>query len=178
LVAKVKKTRPAKRSAAAETSIAAVTAEPTVEPIVQSVATPEPEVIALKTAKSAKTGKTAGVALFGFAGLPGFAEADVAAIAEANAALVKGFEAAGREVAGFAQQNMTQAVDAARALVGVRTVADLIEVNRNLAQATLDTAIAKSARLSEIGIRLATEALAPLGEQLAAALGRFARITA
>jgi Phasin protein len=109
------------------------------------------------------------------AALPGFAAPDLAAIAHANAALVKGIEAAGREVAGFAQQNMTQAVDAARALVAVRTVADLVEINRNLAQATLDSVIAKSARLSEIGIRIATDAFGPLGEQLATALGRFAR---
>ena len=178
MVAKVKKTRPAKRSAAAETSTAAVTVQSAGEPIAESTASPEAEVIARKPASSARAGNAAGVAVFGFAGLPGFAATDVAAIAEANAALVKGFEAAGREVAGFAQQNMTQAVDAARALVGVRTVADLVEINRNLAQATLETAIAKSARLSEIGIRLATDALAPLGEQLVAALGRFARITA
>jgi hypothetical protein len=98
---------------------------------------------------------------------------NLVAVARANAALVKGFEELGQEVADYAQQNLVSAVDTARALVGVTTIADLVALNRKVAQATLEGAIANSARLSEIGIRVATEALLPLQERVAQTFGRL-----
>ena len=109
-------------------------------------------------------------------GYPDFADVgreNLAAVARANAALVKGFEELGQEVAGYAQYNLVSAVDAARALVGIKTIADLVALNRKVAQATVEGAIANSARLSEIGIRVATEALLPLQAQVAQNFGRL-----
>jgi hypothetical protein len=178
MVAKSKKASAPKQPAAAPEVATEVAAAPTAELIEPAVAKPvaaKSPVEKTTVDKAAVEEPTVAAAFFGYTGLPGFAEADVAAIARANAALVKGIEAMGQEVAGLAQQNMTQAVDAARALVGVRTIADLVAINRNLAQATLDSVVAKSARLSEIGIRVASEALVPLNEQVAVVFGRFTR---
>jgi phasin family protein len=100
---------------------------------------------------------------------------NVAAMARANAALAKGMEELGQEVAGFAQHSLVSVVDAARALVGVRTIADLMALHRSVAQATLEGMMANSARMSEIGIRTATEALGPINERVAVAFERFGR---
>jgi hypothetical protein len=97
---------------------------------------------------------------------------NLAALARANAVLVKGFEEIGQEVASCAEQSLLSAMDTARALVGIRTLADLVALNSKVAQATLEGALANTARLSEIGIRVATEALGPFNERVVLAFGR------
>jgi hypothetical protein len=189
MVAKAKKSGSGKRSegsaavaGAGDTAVRA-TAEavsptveaPTVEaPTVEAPAVEAPAVEAAETPAAASKPRRAAQPVAGDLDLA-FGRDNVAAMVRANAALVRGFEEMGQEVAGFTRRNMTAAVDAARALVGVRTVADLVAINRSLAQSTLEGVIANSARLSEIGIRVATEAFGPLNDQLATTFGTFGR---
>lgn len=100
---------------------------------------------------------------------------NLAAMARANAAFVKGVEEIGQEFSGYAQRSLANGMDMARALVGVRTVSDLVALNRTIAQTTIETALANSARLSEIGIRVANETLGPINECIALTFGRRGR---
>jgi phasin family protein len=128
-----------------------------------------------KSASPAVSTRTSRPTQGGYADLAELSRENLAAVARANAALVKGFEEFGQEVAGYAQHNLVSAVDTARALVGIRTIADLVALNQKVAQATLEGALANSARLSEIGVRAATEALGPLKDRVAETFGRLAR---
>jgi len=151
----------------------AVQEEARLEPV--ALPKPEPKPPAAKSASPAVPARTSRPAPAGYPDLAALGRENLAAVARANAALVKGFEELGQEVAGYAQHNLVSAVDTARALVGVRTIADLVALNRKVAQATLEGALANSARLSEIGIRVATEALGPLNDRVAQTFGRLAR---
>jgi hypothetical protein len=146
--------------AAAVEAAAAETAAPAIETAAVAAA-PKPALRAL-----AKKAVAAASSAPSYADVASYSRDNVAAVARANAALVSGFEAIGQEMAGFAQASMTNAVNTARALVGVRTLADLVAVNRDLAQATFEGMIANSARLSEIGMRIASDAFAPFGERV------------
>jgi hypothetical protein len=119
--------------------------------------------------------RTNGASPAGYPDLAALGRENLAALARANAALVKGFEEFGQEVASCAEHSLVSAMDTARALVGIRTLADLLALNSKVAQATLEGALANSARLSEIGLRVASEALEPLNERVAQAFGRAGR---
>jgi phasin family protein len=109
--------------------------------------------------------------------IAGLGQGDLAAVVHANAALVKGLEAMGQEVVDYAQHSLESAVSAARALIGVRSLADMIALNRDFTQAAIESFLANSARLSEIGIRTASEAFAPLGQRLVETRQKTGRAT-
>src|SRR5258708_35025848 len=67
--------------------------------------------------------------------LASFGRDNLAAVAQANAVLVKGLEEIGQEVAEYARDQLEGAVDVARALIGARSLLDIIALNRDYAQA-------------------------------------------
>jgi hypothetical protein len=87
--------------------------------------------------------------------------ARLAAFGEANAALVQGFGEVGEEIAAQARQAVEGAMRTTRSLLAVRTVADLVEIQREVAQTTFEGLVANSTRLAEIGLRIATRAFSP-----------------
>jgi hypothetical protein len=51
-------------------------------------------------------------------------------------------------------------------MLGVKTLSDAMEVNTGFARSSFDTLVGGSAKLSELGVKLATEASQPLLTQL------------
>jgi phasin family protein len=96
----------------------------------------------------------------------GFGQENLTAMVHANTTLMKGIEAIGQEVFGYAQHSLESAMIAARAMIGARSLMDVIALNREFAQAALESWLVESARLSEIGIKATSEAFAPLGQQV------------
>lgn len=85
-----------------------------------------------------------------------------AGLTEAQAALARGFEQVAVEMTGVTRKGIMAATDAAVALLGARTLAEVIEINAGLARRGIDTAIEGSAKLSEIGVKIFAEASRPL----------------
>jgi hypothetical protein len=89
-----------------------------------------------------------------------------AALAEAQAATVRGLEAAVEEMNAFTRSEMAAAADGATALIGARTFAEAMEVNLGYARRTFDALIGSSAKLSEIGAKTASDASRPILSRL------------
>jgi phasin family protein len=106
-------------------------------------------------------------------GIAQFGEGNLAAVVQANTALVKGFEAIGQEVFAYAQTALEGAIRTAQAMIGARTVVDVIALNREFAQSAIEGLLANSARVSEIGMRATSEAFAPLGERVTRTMARM-----
>ncbi len=104
-----------------------------------------------------------------------FGKANLAAMLQANTALIKGFEAIGEAVYAYAQSSLGSAVSTARAMIGARNLVDVVALNRDFAQTALEGLFANSARLSEIGITATSEALKPLGERVAVTIEKMSR---
>ncbi len=85
-----------------------------------------------------------------------------AAVAESQAALARGLEAISAEMAGLARSGIDTATRTATRMLGIKTISDAIEVNALFARASFDTLVDGSARLSELGVRLAAESSQPL----------------
>ena len=84
------------------------------------------------------------------------------AIADAHAALAHGFEAMALECTGWTRSGVTATTDAAVAILGARSFAEIVEINDALARRGIDAMIESSARLSEISLKAATEASRPM----------------
>jgi hypothetical protein len=98
-----------------------------------------------------------------------------AALAESQAALARGLEALSAEMAGLALTGMNVLARTATKLLAVKTLSDAIEVNAGFTWSSLETLIDGSAKLSELGVKLAAETSQPFFGQLTRGWSRAAR---
>jgi hypothetical protein len=93
----------------------------------------------------------------------------VAAMGESQRAVASGIKALALEMTGFAQSHLIAAGDSATAIIGARSLADAVETQFGFARRSLEGAFAASTRMSEIAVRLVSEAARPIVAPLAAA---------
>jgi hypothetical protein len=86
----------------------------------------------------------------------------VAAIGESQRAVANGVKALALEVTGMAHANLTAAGDSTAALIGTRNFADAVEIQLGFARRSIEAAFAGTARLNDIGARLASDASRPI----------------
>jgi Phasin protein len=84
-----------------------------------------------------------------------------AALVQSQTALARGLEAMSVEMAGLALSGIDTAARAATKMLGVKTLSDAIDVNAGFACSSLDALVGGSAKLSELGVKLATETSRP-----------------
>jgi len=89
-----------------------------------------------------------------------------AAIAQSRAVLAQGLDAIGNEVANFARHSLDASAQAAIQMLQAKTWADAFAVNSGLARTSLDYWLGSTAKVSEIGIRLAIDWSKPLVGEL------------
>ncbi|HZT52181.1 MAG TPA: phasin family protein [Stellaceae bacterium] len=100
---------------------------------------------------------------------------NIAALAQANLALSAGMQALGQELLTYARSSFESASQAAGALFEAKTLDELIRLNSDLARSSFETLCAHSAKLSGMGVSIASETLAPLGGRVEAAFARLAK---
>lgn len=100
---------------------------------------------------------------------------NLTAMAKANLAWSQGLGAMSDEVLAFAKSNVLTASKAASALLGAKTLTEVMEVNSGLAKSTMESLMARSAKLGELGITTTNQALAPLNARLEAAIAGLKR---
>jgi hypothetical protein len=99
-----------------------------------------------------------------------------AALAQSQAALARGLEALSAEMAGLALSGMNVLARTATKLLAVKTLSDAIEVNAGFTCSSLETLFGGSAKISELGVKLAAETSQPLLGHLARGWGKTARL--
>jgi phasin family protein len=127
-------------------------------------------------ATSAKAnGEAAAVLFAGYEELADLGRENMAAVMRANTALSSGLEAIGKEVILYARSSFEQAAETATALLGAKTFEDVFQLNSQFAKDNFERMIERSAKLSEMGIKLANEALAPLGGRVEATIHKLGK---
>jgi hypothetical protein len=156
----VKPRRTARETAAAESSTLEMAGEaiggepmPTVVPEAASIPEPPAAIAAAMTEPVPPPAIAAAAAA---------ADDSWTAVADVQAALTRGFAEFAAEVTGLTRTGMVAGADAALALLGARSLAEVVEINAGLAQRGADAAITGSARLSEIGLKTMSDASKPL----------------
>jgi hypothetical protein len=89
-----------------------------------------------------------------------------AALVQSQSAVARGLEALSVELTGLAISGIDAATRTAKNMLGVKTLSDAIEVNAGFTRSSFDALVGGSAKLSELGMKLATEASQPILTQL------------
>ncbi len=98
--------------------------------------------------------------------LADFGRETFAALVQSQTAVARGLGALTAEMTGLAISGIDVAARTATDMLGVKTLSDAMEVNTGFARSSFDTLVGGSAKLSELGVKLATEASQPLLTQL------------
>ena len=111
----------------------------------------------------------------GYEELADLGRENFAAVLRANAALTEGMEAIGNEVMGYARTSLENAAEVATALLAAKTLEDLVQLNGDFAKASFERMVARSTKLSEMSLKVANEALAPLGDRVEATFQKLGK---
>jgi hypothetical protein len=105
-----------------------------------------------------------------------FGSQNFAAFIQAQTALARGLQALSTEMAGLTLSGIDTAARMATDMLAVKTIADAIEVNAGFTKRNVDTLIGGSAKLSELSVKVASEASQPILTQLGKDWTRAARL--
>jgi len=108
--------------------------------------------------------------------LADFGREAFAALVRSQTAVARGLEAFGAELAGLALSGIDAAARTATDMLRVKTFSDAIELNAGFTCTSFDTLVGGSAKLSELGVKLAAEASQPILTQLGKSWIKAARI--
>jgi phasin family protein len=101
-----------------------------------------------------------------------------AAVVQCNAVLTQGFEAISKEVLGYARTSFESAAATTAALLAAKTFEDVVQVNSEFAKASFERLVERTAKLSEMGVKVANEAFAPLGTSVETAVQKLTKSAA
>lgn len=109
----------------------------------------------------------------GYDAFSAFGRENIAAAVKANAAFSAGIEAIGEEMMVYARSSLQSASETARSLLGAKTFEDVVRLQTELARRHFEGLLAGSAKLSELGAALASEAFAPWEDRVEAAMAQL-----
>ena len=101
-------------------------------------------------------------------------QGNLEAVVAANQALARGAEEISKEIFGIAQSSFENAAATAKALLGVKTLQDVIELQNSVAKNAVENFLGNSAKLSELTLRVANEAAQPLKARVDATIEQLA----
>ncbi|CAO3351260.1 phasin family protein [Azospirillum melinis] len=91
---------------------------------------------------------------------------NVDALVKSGTVVAKGAEEAGKQVAAFTQSSLEKSVSNAKAVLAVKTIQELVELQSAFTKASLDAFVSESTKLQELTVKVANEALAPLNARV------------
>ncbi len=84
------------------------------------------------------------------------------AVMQSGTILAKGFENVSKELMSLAQSAFEANMNAAKAMMGVKTIKEAMDLQSDLAKQHLDKAMADSTKVAEMSMKVANEAFQPL----------------
>jgi len=102
-----------------------------------------------------------------------FNKGNLEAFVAASAAAAKGLETLSQELLAYNQKTMETGIATTKALLGCRTMQDLVEVQANLTRKGFEDWIAEGTKLSELTVKVANQAAEPINARLNEAVERF-----
>ncbi len=84
------------------------------------------------------------------------------AVVQSGNIVAKGYEAIGKELMAFTQSSIEANVAATKALFGARNVREVMDLQSQYTRESFDKAMAESAKLSEMSVKMAKDAIEPI----------------
>lgn len=141
--------------------IAAVT-----KSVEDAIATAKQNLEGLVKAQQEQIEKASAKVLKGYDELTVLTKENVDALVKSGTVVAKGAEEAGKQVAAFTQSSLEKSVSNAKAVLAVKTIQELVELQNAFTKASLDAFVSESTKLQELTVKVANEALAPLNARV------------
>lgn len=155
--------------------------QPTVEPAPKPAPQPASSVTALLTGPVAGFDKTKQqetikmTAIKTAEDLVAFNQANVEALVKSGQIWAAGVQDLSKTFAATAQAQMEEAMATVKALAGVKSLKDAVDLQSSLAKSSLEKAVAETTKLTEATVKLAEQTLAPLTARVTFAVEKFGR---
>lgn len=107
--------------------------------------------------------------------LASFNKQNLDAVVQSGNIVAKGVEDIGKAFYAYTQTALEQAASVGKALLGVKTVRELVDVQAEAAKSNFDAMVAESTKLTGMSVKVANEAFAPLNARVNAAVEKFAK---
>ncbi len=104
-----------------------------------------------------------------------FNKQSVEAVVAAGNVAAKGLEGLNAEVLAFSKAQIEDTVAAAKAMMGVKTLQELVDLHSGYAKTAFDAFVSETTKLGELSTKLAQETFEPINAQVKAAVEKFAK---
>lgn len=110
-----------------------------------------------------------------FAEFAGFNRENVEAVLKASTIFAQGYGVIGKQWMEFAKASLEQGVEATRTIAASKNVKDAIEAQTHFARTAFDRYVNETNKLSELSVKTATDAFAPLQKRVDDVVQKFGR---
>lgn len=104
-----------------------------------------------------------------------FGRGNMEALSKSAQAYVSGVQDLSRQTVAMAQGLTDQALEGAKALSGVRSLKEAVEIQAGLARAAFERTVSDSAKLQETALKVAERSFAPLSARMTLAVEKVGR---
>ena len=87
----------------------------------------------------------------------------------------KGFEDIGKAYFSFAQESAEGGAEIAKSIMKAKTFQDVIDIQTGFAKKRFDQMVAEGSKMSELSVKVATEAMEPLQKQFDASVSKMVK---
>ena len=180
-MAEAKKPTPAAAPKPAPTQVEAAVAagKETVQTVVKTgadvAAKSVEKAVAMGQEQVAAVVKAGGEAFKNYEDVVAYNKDNVDALVKSNSILVKGVQDINKVLFGLAQKNMEDSVAMTKKLFGCKNVNDMVKIQNDLMKANYTKALDDSRKISDMAVKLAEEATAPLTDRVNVAVDKVTK---
>jgi phasin family protein len=98
---------------------------------------------------------------------------NIDAFVKSGTIFARGFEEAGKSWIDFTRRSLETSVETAKAVMGCRDLREVVDVQSDFARNSFDRLMNEGTKLSEIGVKVANEALEPIQSRLNVAVEKI-----
>lgn len=109
----------------------------------------------------------------GYDELVGFSKDNVEAFVESGNVVKSAVETLNKEITDFTQTSTDKAVAHTKALMGCKTFAEIVQLQNSFAKESFDAYVKQTGKVSEMSMKAANDAFAPIKGRMTAAAEKF-----
>ena len=117
--------------------------------------------------------KTSKVMFKGYGDFASLGQDNVEAVIKSGNIAAKGFEALGREMMAYARYSLEGNVAATKAILGAKSLREVVDLQNEYTRKSFDHAMAESAKLTEMSVKVANEAIQPIQARVNVTVGKM-----
>ena len=104
-----------------------------------------------------------------------FSQGNIEAVMKSGQIWAAGFQDLSKSFAATAQAQLDHTVSTWKALAGVKSIKEAIDLQSNLARSSMETVVAETGKLTDASMKLAEQTFAPITARVTLAVEKFGR---